>query len=234
VTSGVEDLLILKSTDSGFAGYLKDKFTTLPETNDRILATKLCGRWTYLRKPKSYSMTNTAILEAMLDVFLINGGKGLKAAELDPEDHPICGQLMGSHPDEIALGAKVLVQLGYDVIDVNLACPVKKIRKKARGGHLLQEPGDAIAGTGAHTRDENDGQTGSVLGSQGVQDLVAADARKADLEADERRRLVRHDRKRLLAARRLESRVAPAVECGCEHAAGFGVLVDHQHRFARP
>jgi nifR3 family TIM-barrel protein len=86
-----------------------------------------------------------AITEAMLDMFLINGGKGLAAAELDDEDHPIAGQLMGSHPHEIAEGARALVKLGYDVIDVNLACPVKKIRKKARGGHLMQEPEDAAA-----------------------------------------------------------------------------------------
>ena len=85
------------------------------------------------------------VTEAMLDVFLVNGGKGLKAAELHDEDHPIAGQLMGSHPAEIAAGAEVLVGLGYDVIDVNLACPVKKIKKKARGGHLLSVPDEAVA-----------------------------------------------------------------------------------------
>lgn len=85
------------------------------------------------------------ITEAMLDQFLVAGGKGLKEAELDDADHPIAGQLMGSHPDEIAAGAKVLVKLGYDVIDVNLACPVKKIKKKARGGHLLSAPDEATA-----------------------------------------------------------------------------------------
>lgn len=85
------------------------------------------------------------VTEAMLDVFLINGGKGLKAAELDPEDHPIAGQLMGSHPEEIAQAARVLVRLGYDVIDVNLACPVKKIRRRCRGGHLMQAPEEAVA-----------------------------------------------------------------------------------------
>jgi len=84
------------------------------------------------------------ITEAMLDQFLINGGKGLKAAELDDADHPIAGQLMGSHPDDIAAGAKVLARLGYDVIDINLACPVKKIKKKCRGGHLLTVPDEAI------------------------------------------------------------------------------------------
>lgn len=85
-----------------------------------------------------------AITEAMLDMFLINGGKGLEAARLDDEDHPIAGQLMGSHPQEIAQGCKILVDLGYDVIDINLACPVKKIKKKCRGGHLMQVPHEAL------------------------------------------------------------------------------------------
>lgn len=84
------------------------------------------------------------ITEAMLDQFLIAGGKGLKHAEIPPGDHPICGQLMGSHPDDIAAGAKILVELGYDVVDVNLACPVKKIKKKCRGGHLLSVPDEAV------------------------------------------------------------------------------------------
>ncbi len=86
-----------------------------------------------------------AVTEALLDVFLLQGGRGLKAAELDANDHPIAGQLMGSHAVEIAQAAKILVQMGYDVIDVNLACPVKKIRKRARGGHLLSEPNEATA-----------------------------------------------------------------------------------------
>ena len=85
------------------------------------------------------------ITEAMLDQFLIAGGKGLKAAEIPPGDHPIAGQLMGSHPADIAAGADILVDLGYDVVDVNLACPVKKIKKKCRGGHLLCVPEEATA-----------------------------------------------------------------------------------------
>jgi len=85
------------------------------------------------------------VTEALLDHFLIQGGRGLKSAELDDADHPIAGQLMGSHPADIAAGAKVLLGLGYDVIDVNLACPVKKIKKKSRGGHLMSAPDEAIA-----------------------------------------------------------------------------------------
>jgi len=86
-----------------------------------------------------------AVTEAMLDQFLIHGGKGLAAAELCEADHPIAGQLMGSHRADIAAGAKILVKLGYDVIDINLACPVKKIKKKSRGGHLLCVPEEAAA-----------------------------------------------------------------------------------------
>jgi urate oxidase len=72
VESGIKDLLILKTTASGFENFLRDEFTTLPETNDRILATKLEAVWTYRRKPVSYSRTNKKILDAMLAVFVKN------------------------------------------------------------------------------------------------------------------------------------------------------------------
>src|SRR4051812_3489940 len=45
VLSGVHDLVLLNSTDSEFRGFLEDEFTTLPETDDRILATSLVARW---------------------------------------------------------------------------------------------------------------------------------------------------------------------------------------------
>ncbi len=72
VESGIEDLLILKSTGSGFENFLRDEFTTLPETSDRIFATKLKATWTYSRKPKKYSVTNEKILAAMLATFAKN------------------------------------------------------------------------------------------------------------------------------------------------------------------
>jgi urate oxidase len=45
VVSGVRDLVLLNSTDSEFAGYVQDRYTTLPETKDRILATSVTARW---------------------------------------------------------------------------------------------------------------------------------------------------------------------------------------------
>ena len=47
VVSGIKDLVVLKSTGSEFHGYRKDRYTTLQETNDRILATSLVARWRY-------------------------------------------------------------------------------------------------------------------------------------------------------------------------------------------
>jgi len=47
VIAGLRDLTVLKSTQSGFVGYPKDKYTTLPETTDRILATDVAARWRF-------------------------------------------------------------------------------------------------------------------------------------------------------------------------------------------
>ena len=102
------------------------------------------------------------VTEALLDRTLINGGKGRRKEDPDliatecgmgeiednlaasTDDHPIAGQIMGTTPDEMARGADILVGMGYDVIDVNMACPVKKIKSASRGGHFLQHPDEAV------------------------------------------------------------------------------------------
>lgn len=47
VISGLKDLVVLKSTGSEFAGFLTDRYTSLQETHDRVLATSLAARWRY-------------------------------------------------------------------------------------------------------------------------------------------------------------------------------------------
>jgi len=47
VTAGIDDLVLLKTTDSAFRGFPRDLFTTLPETSDRILATSVTATWRY-------------------------------------------------------------------------------------------------------------------------------------------------------------------------------------------
>jgi len=79
-----------------------------------------------------------AVTEALLDTILLGGGMGLKRSiDINDEDHPVAGQLIGSEPHQMAAAARILHAAGYDVIDLNFACPVKKIKNKARGGHML-------------------------------------------------------------------------------------------------
>src|SRR5689334_11003925 len=87
-----------------------------------------------------------AVTEALLDTILCNGGEGLrKSIDINDEDHPIAGQIIGSEPGTMSRAAKILHERGYDVIDLNFACPVKKIKNKARGGHMLIDVPRAIS-----------------------------------------------------------------------------------------
>ena len=45
--AGLDDMLVLKTTNSGWKGFLRERYTTLPETNDRILSTVVNADWTY-------------------------------------------------------------------------------------------------------------------------------------------------------------------------------------------
>ena len=67
VTSGLADLVLLKTTDSAFAGFRRDELTTLRETEDRILATSITASWTYRRGTRDYGIRErirTALIEA--------------------------------------------------------------------------------------------------------------------------------------------------------------------------
>ena len=80
IESGVRDLVILKSTGSGWEGYPRDEFTTLPETNDRILATSFDATWTWSSTPRDFNAANEAILAAMLSVFATNYSPSAQAS----------------------------------------------------------------------------------------------------------------------------------------------------------
>jgi tRNA-dihydrouridine synthase B len=83
--------------------------------------------------------------EVVLDKIIIQPGKlQREALTFSPDDHPIGGQLMGAQPEQIAAAAVLMVQAGFDVIDLNFACPVKKVVGRCRGGYLLSEPQTAI------------------------------------------------------------------------------------------
>jgi urate oxidase len=67
LVSGISDLVVLKSAGSEFRGFIRDRYTTLPETSDRILATALLARWRHAGPESdwhaSYAETRAILLE---------------------------------------------------------------------------------------------------------------------------------------------------------------------------
>lgn len=69
VTSGIDGLVILKTTKSAFTGYIKDKLTTLPESTDRIFGTRATVTWDYIDGPQNYADARATALATLLKVF---------------------------------------------------------------------------------------------------------------------------------------------------------------------
>ena len=85
------------------------------------------------------------INEVVLDQFITYPGrKNKRDLAMTDDIHPVAGQLMGSQPEVFAEAAEVMVQAGYDVIDINFGCPVKKVLGRCRGGYLLTTPYTAL------------------------------------------------------------------------------------------
>jgi urate oxidase len=67
--SGLDGFTFLKSTASAWDNYVKDKYTTIAETRDRMAATSLVTSWKWSKAPADYPAANAKILESMLEVF---------------------------------------------------------------------------------------------------------------------------------------------------------------------
>lgn len=99
----------------------------------RVIARRLGARYT--------------LCEVMLDKFLVELKDRKRTSHflhLSPEDHPVAGQLMGAEPEQFSAGALKLVEAGFDVIDINFGCPVKKVLGRCRGGFHLSQPDVAL------------------------------------------------------------------------------------------
>ena len=69
VETRLEDLVLAKSERSGFSGFLKDGFTTLKETEDRILATAVKASWLYTGAPGDFDGSFRGIRRTLLETF---------------------------------------------------------------------------------------------------------------------------------------------------------------------
>jgi len=69
IASGIDGLVILKTTNSAFTGYIKDKLTTLPESTDRIFATRTTATWQYSELPTDFEASRNSAITALVDTF---------------------------------------------------------------------------------------------------------------------------------------------------------------------
>jgi urate oxidase len=105
VQGGVRDVLLLNSTNSAFTGYPRCEYTTLPETKDRVLATRMEAAWTFAPGAANFSKANDLVLGALLSTF---------AREFSPSVQNTL----------YLMGGAALAACG-DITDIHLAMPNK-------------------------------------------------------------------------------------------------------------
>ena len=64
---------------------------------------------------------------------------------IHPDEHPVSMQLFGHDPEVMRSGAEIAAGAGADLIDINMGCPVPKVRKTGAGAQLLRDPDLALA-----------------------------------------------------------------------------------------
>lgn len=85
VKSGITDLFVCKTTRSGFVGFSKCEYTTLPEVSDRTLKTNITAHWTYSYEPREgYTAAAEAIKQTLIDSF---AGPALKGKHSPSVQH---------------------------------------------------------------------------------------------------------------------------------------------------
>jgi urate oxidase len=80
VQAGVEDLVVLKTARSGFSGFPRDRYTTLAETEDRLMATRLSAMWHYGSPDLDADLTFSAVRATLLEVFADHDSPSVQAS----------------------------------------------------------------------------------------------------------------------------------------------------------
>jgi urate oxidase len=94
IGAGIEDLLVLKTTGSAFTGFPRDQYTTLPEAEDRLLATSITASWDYGKVPAD----TTVIWEGVRDL-LIEHFFGDWSASVQHQGYLMGEAVLGAYPE---------------------------------------------------------------------------------------------------------------------------------------
>jgi len=78
VTSGLDNLVLLKTANSGFEGYIRDSLTTLPETADRLFGTAMRAQWKYAAAALPFDQLRNQLRTALIDAFAQHDSKSVQ------------------------------------------------------------------------------------------------------------------------------------------------------------
>ncbi len=92
----------------------------------------------------------------------------MKDLEYSEIERPIVAQLFGSNPENIEKAAKLVAELGFNGIDINMGCPDKSIEKQGAGASLIKNPKLAREIIAAAKRGVSQGQTLKCPGPKGL------------------------------------------------------------------
>jgi urate oxidase len=105
VVSGVKNLVLLKTTDSEFHGFLQERYTTLPATRDRVLATSVTSQWWHTELGTNWAESYGLAVATMTDVFAGHHSLALQQTmfamgEAMIESQPEIGEVRFSLPNK--------------------------------------------------------------------------------------------------------------------------------------
>lgn len=105
VRSGIDSFTFMKTTESGWANYAQDPYTTIPETHDRICATSMEASWRWRATPEDYAAANAKVLDTMLEVF--------------------AATYSASVQDSLYRMGEAALAAVPEILDISMACPNK-------------------------------------------------------------------------------------------------------------
>jgi len=98
VESGIDGLTVIKTTKSGFSGFLKDEYTFLPETDDRIFCTSVRAVWRYGDPDAATEELWTGVRQTILDTFA-----GHDSLSVQHTLYAMGEAVLNDHPDVIEI-----------------------------------------------------------------------------------------------------------------------------------
>ncbi|KAL8241543.1 hypothetical protein R6Q59_014897 [Mikania micrantha] len=158
VTSGVEGLALLKTTQSGFEGFIRDKNTILPETRERMLATEVSASWRYYfesvssisNKSLQFTEKYLRVKKVLIDTFFGPPKEGVYSPSVQATLYHMAKAVLGRFPDISTIHLKMP---NIHFLPVNLSSKVNPVIVKFEDDVYLptDEPHGSIEATLSRT-----------------------------------------------------------------------------------